>query len=146
MSQYASAIRNKDDIVSLLEKTDNRLKELSLARAGNKGRIWLLMEYRNALLTQKVYLAAMLDYAENYGKSRGSSLYSSSSGAVHPQKLDERFFYSLEKNEDVSLIQETQYSKDGKVSIFWREPIPIPEVDDFFERVWAEYRKNGNVF
>src|SRR5699024_2251169 len=33
----------------------------------------------------------------------------------------------------------------GSVETSWRPVRPIPVEDDFFENVWREYRKDGNV-
>jgi hypothetical protein len=42
------------------------------------------------------------------------------------------------------MIQEILY-KDGGCIPSWRAVRPIPEEDDFFEKVWRGYRENKNI-
>ncbi len=146
MTRCGSVIRNSDDIKALISKVDILLGSFSSIKVKSNGRIWYLFELRNALLEQKVYLEAMLNYVTESGLSRGSSLYSSPNGKVHPVGLDSRFIYSLEDEADTPLIQEVSYDRKGDVSFSWREARPIPSDDDFFENVWAGYRKCNNVY
>ena len=145
MSISGSALRNKESMKKALKTVDDHLSSFSSICVKNQGRIWNLFQLRNALITQKVYLSAMIDYLERGGKSRGSSLYSDENGSVKPRNLDQRFVYTLEDEKTNPLIQEVRY-ENGKVSFSYREPRPIPEDDDFFENVWSEYRKNRNIF
>ena len=146
MSLSGSAIRNRDSLVEALQKVEGYLSSFNDMRVDRVSRIWILFELRNALITQKVYLSAMLDYLENEGLSRGSALYSDMNGEVQVEKLDDRFRYSLEDEDIPSKIQEVILSKDGSLEFSRRDPRPIPEDEDFFERVWASYRKNKNVY
>ena len=145
MSISGSALRNKESMKKALKTVDDYLSSFSSICVKNQGRIWNLFQLRNALITQKVYLSAMIDYVERGGESRGSALYSDENGSVKPRNLDQRFVYTLEDEKTNPLIQEVRY-KEGKVSFSYREPRPIPEDDDFFENVWSEYRKNRNIF
>ena len=145
MSISGSALRNKESMKKALKTVDDHLSSFSSICVKNQGRIWNLFQLRNALITQKVYLSAMIDYLERGGKSRGSSLYSDENGSVKQRNLDQRFVYTLEDEKTNPLIQEVRY-ENGKVSFSYREPRPIPEDDDFFENVWSEYRKNKNIF
>lgn len=144
MSITASALRNRDDIAETLEYVDSILSSFERIRVKDKGRIWLLFQLRNALITQKVYLFSMIKYIDKGGKSRGSAVYSDKNGLIHPPRLDSRFSYSLEE-EDEPDIQEVQL-KDNELRVLYRRPNPIPSSDDFFENVWRTYRENGNIY
>ena len=145
MSLSASVLRNTGEMERILERVDEILSSFSSVKVQNKEKIWILFELRNALITQKVYLSAMIDYSKKKGTSRGSSLYSQKSGLVHPSALDERFKYNLEDEEEESEIQEVLY-RDGKVEYIYRSPRPIPIDDEFFENIWARYRKDGCIY
>ncbi|QTQ15397.1 FAD-dependent oxidoreductase [Treponema parvum] len=151
MSLSGSAIRNADAIRETLEFVCRSLENFNTFKVERKSQIWILFEFRNALLTQKVYLASMLDYLENGGKSRGSSLYTDPAGQIHPVNLDDRFIYDLEDERAPSVIQEASLvlgsdEAASKVVFSRRPPRPIPENDDFFENVWARYRSDKCVF
>ena len=86
----------------------------------------------------------MLDYLSSGGKSRGSALYHDINGKRPYRELPEVFTYSLDDGSKDGLIQEMSY-RDGKCSFTWRPVRPIPKDDDFFENVWREFRKDGNI-
>lgn len=145
MSINASAIRNREKLGDTLSKVEDFLAGFSKVKIDRSAQMWKLFEYRNALITARFYLYAMIEYIDSNGKSRGSSLYSDPNGAIHPSGLDDRFIYSLEDEKKPSLIQEV-FKVNDSISCSYREPRPIPGDDDFFERVWARYREDGNVY
>ncbi len=145
MSLYGASLRNLESLEKAYKDVERRLDEFDSVKVDRVTRTWLLFEYRNALITQKVYLAAMIDYLKNGGASRGSAIYTDQNGRVHPRALDDRFRYSLENEAIVSKIQEVRLV-DGKEVFSYREPRPIPKDDDFFENVWARFRKDGNIY
>jgi len=145
MSLYGASLRNLHSMQEAYEDVVERLENFSSVKAERATRLWYLFEYRNALMTQRVYLAAMIDYVRNGGASRGSAIYSDTEGRVQPRALDERFRYSLEDETTVSKIQEVRLEK-GKEVFSHRDPRPIPKDDDFFENVWARYRKDGCIY
>ncbi len=146
MSINASAIRSETEIRKALSYVDERLSEFHDVKAERDSQIWLLFEYRNALLTSQMYLYAMLEYIRCGGKSRGSALYTDKSGTVHPGLLDERFTYTLEDESSDSDILEVWKDKDGNLMSSLRKARPIPADDDFFERIWARYREDQCIF
>ena len=145
MSLYGASLRNLHSMEEAYEDVVERLENFSSVKAERATRLWYLFEYRNALMTQRVYLAAMIDYVRNGGASRGSAIYSDTEGRVQPRALDERFRYSLEDETSVSKIQEVRL-ENGKEVFSYRDPRPIPKDDDFFENVWARYRKDGCIY
>ena len=145
MSLYSSAIRSDAALKSTFGEVEKLLINFSGVRIERDGELWRLFEYRNALITASMYLYGMLSYIELSGKSRGSALYTDERGNIHPESLDDRFIYTLEDETKPSSIIEV-WSEDGKLNRSERVPRPIPEDDDFFERVWARYREDGCVF
>lgn len=144
MSLYASCIRNHDLMVNAFEETKRDLENFSSVQAISDGQVWLLFEYRNALIESLTYLAAMIDYCEKGSGSRGSALYSDLNGTIQPKFLDNRFKFSLECD-PCPPIQEIKI-KDNTFILSRRLPRPIPTSDDFFENVWARFRKDGCVY
>ena len=146
MSINASAIRSEAQIRKALADVDEMLSSFHDVKAERDGQIWLLFEYRNALLTSQMYLFAMLEYIRCSGKSRGSALYTDKDGSIHPGLLDSRFTYTLEDESENSEILEVWKDADGKLSSSLRKAREIPSDDDFFEKVWACYRENQCIF
>ena len=109
----------------------------------NSGELWILFRLRDVLISQKVYLQAMLDYMDRGGKSRGSALYTDKPESEFTFEMFREFSCEAEKGE--TLIQEISLEGEGTVCR-WRPVRPIPKDDDFFENVWRGYRENGNVY
>ena len=145
MSMNASVIRNEKLIEETLDTINSYYERFSEIKVDSPTKLWILFELRNALITQKVYLESMFDYIRNKGGSRGSALYSDDSGSISIPNLDNRFRYTLEDESVPSEIQEVKYS-NGHSEFLRRMPRPIPKEDDFFENVWARYRKDKCVY
>ena len=146
MSLCGAAIRNDEAIRRTLAEVEDDLSHISDVKVSEYGRIWELFELRNALVTQRMYLAAMSDFISKSGASRGSALYTAERGPIHPEGLDDRFSYFLEDETQESVIQECLMKPDGEISFSYRTPRPVPDEDDFFENVWTRFRKDGCVF
>lgn len=146
MSACGAAIRNVHNISSYLEKIDQQLQDLPAYAAIHDARDlpWLYRQ-RDILISQKVYLSAMIDYVEQGGKSRGSSLYTDPAGNKPFAQLPDDLTFTLDDGSRGDLVQEVIY-KDGICHFLWRKVRPIPETDDFFENVWRSFRENENIY
>lgn len=145
MSRVGAAIRNEAEIAQAVAEITQLYHDFSQKIfISNPNRLWRVFRLRDLLLSQSVYLSAMLDYAKNGGKSRGSALYTNENGMLPDDKLSEIFRFQLEDAEVPENIQEITYTPDG-CDIAWRMRRSLPEKDDFFETVWREFRENGNV-
>src|SRR5699024_8165354 len=113
---------------------------------------------RDLLTTAYVYLTAMSDYVLQGGLSRGSTLYTDDQGQLPlvgygeaPEtelELPEIFRFRIDRGDLAASVQEVGLDRSeepGSVETSWRPVRPIPVEDDFFENVWREYRKDGNV-
>lgn len=126
MSACAGAVRRPDAIRSLLADTFSLLQDFEhTAHYREEGELGQLFRLRDALITRRAMLTAMLDYLSHGGGSRGSAIY-----APEPQNAAD-----LTKR-----VQEVRMT-DTSVACRWRSVKPIPEEDDFFENVWREYRQ-----
>ncbi len=144
MSLNGSAIRNTAKMKEALEEAEKLLSDFGSLKA-KRSRLWYLFQLRNALITQKVYLSAMIEYAQTSGESRGSAIYSKPDGKIRIRDLDERFTYSLEDESRPSMIQEAKL-EDGRVMISRRAPRKIPDSDDFFETTWRRFREDKCIY
>jgi succinate dehydrogenase/fumarate reductase flavoprotein subunit len=142
MSQTGGAIRNEKALRAQLAFVEKALNTLSIQ---DKKELFSYYEVKDILLTQRFYLFAMIDYINHGHKSRGSALYTDPKGNKPHCFLPDDFSFSLEKDDAPNEIQLIQM-KTGKPCAFWRPVHPIPSEEEFFENVWREFRKNGNVF
>ncbi|MDD3903701.1 MAG: FAD-binding protein [Sphaerochaeta sp.] len=145
MGLHASLLRRYEDIHALREEIAGYLAEFETLQVNAPAHLPFLFRLRDCLLSQVVYLSAMEEYIKAGGKSRGSSLYLCSDGEpLHPL-LPPDFRAHLEGENPPSFLQEVSF-KGGVCAFSWRAPHPLPLEDDFFEKVWKEFREHGNVY
>ena len=148
MSLYGGAIRE----YQALKRTREQVKEMWNSLSENavvrtSGELSWLFRLDGMLACQYGYLGAMLDYLEQGGKSRGSALYTDAGGTRPYEALPDCFRFSLADPSCADKVQETVYEEaSGEYRFCWRQVHPMPQEDDFFENVWREYRKHGNVY
>ena len=99
-----------------------------------------LLRFRGILISQYVYLSAMLDYIKRGNGSRGSALYTDLNGFLPPYDIPDTFRFCLSDDKAGKEVQEITYSV-SECTIKWRSVHSIPERDGFFENVWKEYLK-----
>lgn len=146
MSQFGSAIRSRDGILTALREVQTELTTFSdLVGVAAPTELSRLFRLRDVLICQYVYLCAMKDYMEQGGKSRGSALYTDPKGEKPYSVLPDAFTFCLDDGSRGSLIQEVSY-QNGDCTFLWRPVRPIPDDDDFFENVWRSYRENKNIY
>ncbi|MBT9775185.1 FAD-binding protein [Clostridium sp. MCC353] len=143
MSASGGMIRSKEGLNEALEAADREFGDfLKLAGKPDVRQLPMFYRLRDMLLSQKVYLSAMLDYAKSGAGSRGSALYTDSRG----EKPDERFpdLYRCRPDHGAhdGIIQEI-VCQDGVCSAGWRPVRPLPEADYFFENQWKLYRERN---
>jgi succinate dehydrogenase / fumarate reductase flavoprotein subunit len=146
MSRVGAAIRDKDGIIEALGEIINEYKTFAdRVKIDNPKHLAKACRLYDVLICQLVYLSAMVDYADQGGKSRGSALYYDKDGTRSYESLPEIFRFTLDDNSRGDLVQEAVLT-DGACQLSWRKIRPIPIEDDFFENVWRNYRENGNVY
>ncbi len=145
MSLCGGAFRNVQEIQECLRQVEQELSALSdRVSVGSPRELVWLYRLRDTLLCQTAYLTAMADYGSQGGGSRGSALYTDVSGKKPYASLPDTFTYTLDDGGKGDVIQEV-WRQDGRWCVEWRPVRPIPQEDDFFENVWNEYRRTGNV-
>ena len=133
MSRYAAARRLVGEMLPMLSKTQDALEHFNerFAPVAPQNAIHLF-RLRDVLTVQWVTLAAMLDYCEIIGASRGSALYVREDGTVIPP--------ATHNNDGRDRIQ-TARIENGECRITWRPVRPIPNTDECFESMWRSYRE-----
>lgn len=97
---------------------------------------------RDCLLSQVMYLSAMIDFAQQGGASRGSALYVQADGSG--SALGGQLRFSLDDGSHDAFVQLVKLGETPQCS--WRPVRPLPEGGGFFENVWRQFRENGNVY
>jgi len=144
MSDFAAAIRNKENMKEALDTTNAEIKSLGGCGVKDKTKLYMYYKYKDILYTQKAVLTAMIDYSETAEGTRGSSLCFDKNGKLR-NGLEEFFRFTEEKGGSNTRVQELVMSGDNFVCT-WRDVRPIPENKDFFENIWRQYRENKNIF
>lgn len=145
MSRNCAAVRDPEAMKGFLDEVNDMIGAFKdRVRYSENRDLKLVYRLRDMLISQKCYIESMLDYLSSGGKSRGSALYHDINGKRPYKELPDVFTYSLDDGSKDAFIQEMSY-RDGKCSFVWRPVRPIPKDDDFFENVWREFRKDGNI-
>lgn len=145
MSKFCGMIRNLDDM-------ERAYQEVCIELSNYKEKIkrpdinQLPMYYRlyDMLLSQKMYMFAMIDYCRHGNGSRGSALYTDEHGINTDKKLPELFQCVLDDKRHADIIQEV-YMCNDEMKSEWRKVRKIPQVDYFFENQWKKYRDREHI-
>ena len=145
MSRVGGAVRDPAAIEAALQEAQQDLATLpKMVVVPDSFRLRNVFRLRDMLLSQIVYLSAMLDYTRHGGKSRGSALYTDRTAPLSQAALPDVLRFRLDDGELDGTIQTVRLQK-GKVVCSWRPVRPLPDDDDFFENVWRGWRENKNI-
>ena len=144
MTACGANIRNLEQVKKGIEENQEQIKKLETLRVSTVRDMGFYYRIRDLLVSQFVYLKAILDYIEKGGKSRGSYLIYDPEGILPFEGLPEKFRFSLEQGNFSKKVQEIQYA-DGECQVFWRAVRPIPQEEDWFEQVWKKCRE-GTIY
>ena len=145
MSAAAGMIRNQVQMETALKETEDDICQfMQKAKSPSVSQLSLFYKLYDMLLSQKRYLFAMLDYAKAGGGSRGSALYTDSTGELPGfpgcQTFGELYRCRLDQKMHGQEVQEVTL-KEGTPSASRRPVRPLPDVDYFFENQWRIYRE-----
>lgn len=145
MSAAAGMIRNQVQMETALKETEDDICQfMQKAKSPSVSQLSLFYKLYDMLLSQKMYLFAMLDYAKAGGGSRGSALYTDSTGELPGfpgcQTFGELYCCRLDQKMHGQEVQEVTL-KEGTPSASRRPVRPLPDVDYFFENQWRIYRE-----
>ena len=145
MSAAAGMIRNQVQMETALKETEDDICQfMQKAKSPSVSQLSLFYKLYDMLLSQKMYLFAMLDYAKAGGGSRGCALYTDSTGELPGfpgcQTFGELYRCRLDQKMHGQEVQEVTL-KEGTPSASRRPVRPLPDVDYFFENQWRIYRE-----
>ena len=105
-----------------------------------------LCRCRDLLITEKVYLSAMLDYLETGGGSRGSFLCLDQNGVLPDAAMPDYFRsrpLDLDRKDQIQecFLRLSDTDDQFNISIQWRPVRKLPKPDDVFENVWRAFRQ-----
>ena len=145
MSAAAGMIRNQVQMETALKETEDDICQfMQKAKSPSVSQLSLFYKLYDMLLSQKMYLFAMLDYAKAGGGSRGSALYTDSTGELPGfpgcQTFGELYRCRLDQKMHGQEVQEVTL-KEGTPSASRRPVRPLPDVVYFFENQWRIYRE-----
>ncbi len=140
MSENGANIRSAEGVERAL--AENRRQQDRIEKAGVRSGKESACRYRlrDLLVSQQVYLEAIADYIRRGGTSRGSYLIYDPKGRKPLRNLPECFRFSVEDRGFGTQIQEIAY-KNGSTTCSWRPVRAIPEEDNWFEKVWRDWRE-----
>lgn len=145
MSRCGAAFRDTAQIEDYATQVRDLLQGFSGKVTASYIELGQLFRLRDMLMSQYAYLTAMADYAAHGGGSRGSALYTDTTGTKPYASLPEQFTFRLDGGSFGTQVQELWFD-GGTCRTLWRSVRPIPQEDDFFENVWRTYRENGNIY
>lgn len=145
MSISGGMIRDIAVLKTAYHETEQELKNyLKLVKKPSISQLPLFYRLRDMLISQKLYLFAMIDYAESGAGSRGSALYTDMDGKKTDFKLPDLYKYSFDEGAHADIIQEVSLD-ENTCRAFWRPVRPIPETDYFFENQWRAFRNREGI-
>ena len=145
MSRAAGMIRNVAELEAALKEAEEQLHSFETdARITDYRQGGMLYHLLDMLISQKVYLSAMLDYIRHGGGSRGSALYTCPDGEKPEAGLPELYRCRPDDGRLGGMIQEVRLLPEG-CRITWRPVRPIPEPDEFFETGWKAFRERRGM-
>lgn len=155
MSVNAGLVRSRGNLTQLLARVREREAHFAASVAADPSsrrsvdRAFLL---RDILTSQHVYLAAMVDYLDHGGRSRGAVVYTDPDGVLpvdaqgREMDLPEAFRHRTDDGALDGQVQRARLPAGAAEPEFtWRPVRPIPAEDESFEKVWKEYREQGPV-
>ena len=148
MSRAGAHVRNLAKIAEISEECRRELAQFPAGICLSSVRdLPDAFRYYDMLITQNMFLSAIREYIQKGGQSRGSYLVSNDKGKLPATGLADVFRYQLADDTLMGYICEARldFEKDWGCTFAWIPVRPIPQEDDWFETLWADYR-SGNLW
>ncbi len=130
MTRAAGISRDAETLGDALGQIRKKLASLEsvVAPASNAFEARIIFSLRDTLISQTVYLSAMLDYARDPGVSRGSAIYDGRPAPLQTAESD--------------IVRETSFDPDTLECSTLKRPVrAIPPEPGTFEEEWKKYRE-----
>ena len=146
MEKYAGILRSKEGLDGELKNVRLQIQnQAEIISIKNTSELIKYFQVRDSLITQYIFLSAILDYHNRSGSSRGSFLINRKevNKALGerlislPEKLSA---YNYIKSEiDLSNQIQTISFKNNRINIEWVKVRDSPESSSWFESVWKDF-------
>jgi succinate dehydrogenase/fumarate reductase flavoprotein subunit len=147
MSLAGAQIRSESLVASEVSRAMDLLRSVLSSGCKITGARELKHAFRTRHLchAHAVYLQAIEYSMRSRVGSRGSAIILDPDGEkIHPL-LDENWRIMPEDPVYRGRVLETEAGPDGSVSNHWKECLPVPEVNAWFETTWADFRE-GKIY
>jgi succinate dehydrogenase/fumarate reductase flavoprotein subunit len=145
MTEYGAHIRDPRRIQQAVSDAWALYARMREGTRISSARMWpAAFKNLDLCLTHALYLEALAEYLDRGGRSRGSYMVLDPEGDRPCAALDDTWRFSLGHPQDfVSRhICEVALDAAGKVRKRWVAVRPIPDTEDWFEKVWNAYRRD----
>ena len=144
MDAAAGPIRRKAAMAKQLSLVEMLLEQFDQkVRIKNEQELSAVFRLREVLLSQRMYLRAMVDYVRQGGTSRGSAIYPIAEGNIQGS-MDQLFPFEQAADPFEDQTQITAWGETSCTCTF-RPVRPLPSGGGVFETVWKQFREDGNI-
>ena len=143
MTEFASHLRDPRALPGAVAAAWEQYRRLTAAGAGGAQGEDAVEQLRNLqlCLAHAVYLEAVKFQADSGVGSRGSAMVLAPEAPRVHAALPEQWRLAPEDPKFREQVLLTVLEEPGKVSECWQPRRPVPHTDDWFETVWATYRR-----
>ncbi|MBN1352715.1 FAD-binding protein [candidate division KSB1 bacterium] len=141
MTNDGSHIRNGQRITDAVAQAYAQIGRFDELPLKSRNELPFALQNRHLVLAHAAYLEAIRAYLEKSGGSRGSYLVMDANGMPVLDALGDAWRYKAENPDLRDWMLITELGKNGKFISTWERRRAIPQKDDWFEAVWAEYVK-----
>jgi len=149
MTKAGAHIRSLDEAEKALSEAVAELASFEEETvAGRSYELCEAFRNRDILITQIVYLKAIIEFIKKGGRSRGSYLVSDEKGILPNKKLSDDFRFTLDSGDllkKACVVGMTLDDNKPDFNVEWQDIRPIPTEDNWFENVWSAYRRGEIV-
>ncbi len=141
MDRAGGMIRSEEGIKQALGEVEEELRNFrETVHISDFRQAGMFFHLYDMLISQQLYLFAMLDYVRHGGGSRGSALYTCPDGEKPGEKMSDLYCCRLDKGKLGGMIQEVRLCNQ-EYQVSWRPVRPLPEPNYFFETQWKAFRE-----
>ena len=142
MTAFGAHIRDREKIGQALREAREQLARWEAVGISDPADLLYAFKNRDAMICEIVYLAAMEEYLNKDGVSRGSYMVMDAGGQLPCAGLGDDFRFTLGDDPLKERICEARLQPGGDVAFTWTARRPIPQEEGWFENVWADYRED----
>jgi succinate dehydrogenase/fumarate reductase flavoprotein subunit len=145
MTRHCANVRSKRGIKKALKDAYLIRNRYNLLTLSSREDLLSTLRVRELILTYILYLEAINAYIERYKKSRGSYIILNRKGTLPTPKLNKKWCFEPMSDISKDEICEIWYTKNMDVKIEWRKTRPIPAQNNWFEKVWNDFRNDSVI-